>query len=172
MEYAPGKPAVARIQGMRTNVFGPGVLFVVIFPLTGIGIFSFGLVRGVRACYLLAHGVQTSAKLSLREPTNMSVNHRTVYDYTFTFKTRAGDVCMASTKTTSEPFANNAEEHVVYDPRQPQRALLLDALPGAPHIREDGHIVTQRPASALLVSIIPLASVLGHGWWALWLLRH
>jgi hypothetical protein len=172
VEYAPGQPRLARIQGMRTNVFGPGVLFVLIFPLIGLGIISFGLASGVRACRLLAHGVPTSAKLLFKEPTNMSVNRRTVYKYAFVFKTLAGEVCTATAKTATDRFANDAEEHILYDLRQPQRALLLDGLPGAPLIGEDGHLVSRRPALALWSSIIPLATILGHGWWALRLLSH
>ena len=172
VEYPTGKPGVARIRGMRTNVFGPAVLFVIIFPLIGLGIISSGLRNGVSACYLLAHGIQTSGRLVSRDPTNMRVNRRTVYKFTFTFKTLEGEVCTATAKTATDRFANDVEEQIVYDPRHPRSALLLDALPGAPHIREDGHLVSRRPALALLSSVIPLASILGHGWWALWLLRH
>ncbi len=171
VEYPTGKPGVARIRGMRTNVFGPAVLFVIIFPLIGLGVISFGLRNGVGACYLLAHGIQTSGRLVSRDPTNMQVNHRTVYKFTFTFKTLEGEVCTANAKTSTDRFANDVEEQIVYDPRHPRSALLLDSLPGAPHIREDGHLVSRRPALALLSSVIPLASILGHGWWALWLLR-
>jgi Protein of unknown function (DUF3592) len=167
LEYPPGKPNVARIRGMRTNVFGPAVLFVVIFPLVGLGILSYGLVSGVKACSLLACGIQTSGKLMLKEPTNMRVNRQTVYKFTFTFKTSEGEICTANTKTATERFANDAEERVIYDPRQPRRVLLLANLSGAPQIGEDGHIVAGRLGPALCSSILPLATILGHGWWAL-----
>jgi hypothetical protein len=172
VEYVPGKPGVARIQGMRTNVFGPVVLFVVIFPLAGLGILSFGLVRGARACNLLAHGVQTSAKLTFRGSTNMRVNRQPVYEFTFVFKTLDGEVSTAKVRSAAELFQNNAEELIVYDPRQPGRAQLLQALPGAPQIGEDGHIVSRRPASALLCAVVPLVSIFGHGWWAVWFFSH
>ncbi len=172
VEYAPGKPGFARIQGMRANVFGASALMVVIFPLIGLGGVVFSLVRGVSACALLAQGVPATGKLVSKEPTNRRVNKRTVYKYTFTFKTLTGDVGMADASTAANEFHDGAEEALVYDPRRPQRTLLLSSLPGSPQIREDGQIVCQRPAMGLWCSIVPLVTLIGHGWWALWLARH
>jgi hypothetical protein len=167
VEYLPAKPQVSRIQGMRTNVFGPEVIFAVLFPLVGLGIVIAGLRRGVRECDLLANGVPTSARLLSKEPTGSRVNNRMVYKYTFTFKTLEDQVCQASDNTDADRFVDDAEEHIVYDPRRPERAVLLDNLPGAPEIGEDGHLIGHRPMLALGYCILPLATILGHGYWAL-----
>ena len=170
VEYVPGKPGFSRIQGMRTDIFGPAVLFVVIFPLIGLGFVAFGLWRGARECDLLANGIPALARLVAKEPTNTRVNRRLVYKYIFTYKTLDDQVCQASDRTDADRFVDDAEEHIVYDPRRPQRALLLENLPGAPQIGEDGHLIGHRPMLALGYRLLPLATILGHGWWALRLL--
>ena len=43
---------------------------------------------------------------------------------------------------------------------------MLDNLPGAPHIGEDGHVFCQQPSRALLSLLLPLATILGHGIYA------
>jgi hypothetical protein len=120
----------------------------------------------------LANGVPTSARLIAKEPTGSRVNNRTVYKYTFTFKTLEDQVCQASDNTDADRFVDDSEEHIVYDPRQPQRALLLENLPGSPQIGEDGHLIGHRPMLALGYCLLPGLTILGHGWWALWLLTH
>jgi hypothetical protein len=59
---------------------------------------------------------------------------------------------------------------VVYDPGQPQGAMLLDTLPGTPQIREDDHISSSRPGKAIWLAVIPLTVIFVHGYWAFRLL--
>lgn len=172
VEYVPGKPTVARLKGMRSNVFGPEVVFVILFPVVGLVVLSFGFLRGLKGCYLLAYGIPTIGRLVSKTPTNVSVNHRSVYKFTFVFKTLEGELCTATVKTSLPCFENTAEEHIVYDPRKPHRALTLDCLPGVPEIGDDGHIVSAQPAKAISFAVIPLATIVGHGFWAFWLLTH
>jgi Protein of unknown function (DUF3592) len=172
VQYLPGKPQCSRVQGMRTNVFGPAVAFVILFPLLGLARAAWGVASGLRACRLLADGIPASGSLMTKQDTNVSVNRRMVYEYTFAFKTRHGEVCTASTKTTADRFVNGAQEHLLYDPLKPERVLLLDNLPGETEVGADGHLTMPRPVLTLKCLILPLATLIGHGYWALWLLRH
>jgi len=171
VEYVPGKPQFARIRGMRSNLFGPGVLFVMIFPLVGIGIAVNGLRQGLKACDLLANGVQTTGNMISKEATNVKTNGRQVYKFSFSFKTPDGAVHTAVSKTqVTERFENPGAEPLVYDPNNPERAVMLDNLPGAPHITENGDIVVKKPWTAIALLIVPAATVIGHSIWAVRLL--
>jgi hypothetical protein len=172
VEFPIGKPTVARIRSMRTNVFGPGVLFVLVFPLVGLCVVYFGFISGLKTCSLLRCGVLTSAKLVSKEPTNISVNRRMLYKFIFSFTTSEGRACTASDKTTAERFENGNQEPIIYDPRRPESALLLAGLPAGLQIGDDGQIVNRRPAAAIVSCVIPLVCIVGHGFWGLWLLSH
>jgi len=75
------------------------------------------------------------------------------------------------TKTqVTERFENPSAEPLVYDPNNPERAVLLDNLPGAPHITEDGRITVKSPWKAISLLVIPTATVIGHSIWAIKLL--
>jgi hypothetical protein len=172
VEFAPGRPNIARIRGMRTNVFPGMVLFVTIFPLAGLGIVLSGLRRGFKACAFLANGVLTSGKLTLKSATNVRVNNRPVYKFAFVFTTQRGEVCTAETKTAAARFENDSPEPVLYDPTEPQQAVLLNDLPGAPQIDETGRVFNRKPAAVVTSCLIPTITVLGHSYWAAYLLTH
>lgn len=163
VQYLASDPSVARIRGMRANVFGPAVLFVMLFPLAGFGLVVFSVSRGLRACRLLSHGVPTTGRLVSREATAVKENGRIVYKLTFEFDTGEGPSCTATARTNAPEKFKEQEEPLVYDPENPSRAVMLDNLPGAPHIGEDGHVSCQQPARALLSLVTPLATILGHG---------
>jgi hypothetical protein len=55
------------------------------------------------------------------------------------------------------------EEPLLYDPLLPSYAVMLDDLPGSPRIDDAGNIKCKSPAAAILLLIIPLATLLGHG---------
>jgi len=171
VEYVPGKPEFARIRGMRASEFGPEVLLVTIFPLAGLGMVVASLKKGLKACDLLAHGVQTTGNQISKEPTNAKVNKREVYKFTFSFKTADGENHAAVSRTSLvERCENPTAEPLVYDPKNPERAVLLDNLPGAPHITEDGRITVKSPWKAIALLVIPAATVIGHSIWVVKLL--
>lgn len=172
VEYVPDKPQFARIRGMRADEFGPGILFVTIFPLVGLVMVVVSLRQGRKACDLLAHGVQTTGTLISKDSTNVRVNNRQVYAFTFSFKTAQGEFHNAVSKTSLvERFENPTAEPLVYDPKNPERAVMLDNLPGAPHINEAGEIVVKSPWRAIALLIIPAATIIGHSIWAIAILK-
>lgn len=171
VQYPQGQPGFARIEGMRTNVFGPVALVALFFPLGGLVVIVSGLVRGVKACRLLANGIQTTGRLISKEATNVKNYGRVVYKFTFTFQSADGAAHNAIAKTEKvERFNEATAEPLVYDPTTPSWAVMLDNLPGMPHITEEGQIVVKQPWRALGLLVIPGATILGHGVYALKLL--
>jgi len=169
VEYVAGKPQFARIRGMRTNVFGPVVLLAIVLPLIGLGLIGLCLAQGFRACDLLARGLSSTARLLSQEPTNTKTYGRTVYKFTFSFQTSAGATQSLIINTErAERFQNPAAEAVLYDPSNPKSAVILDNLPGKPHLDDAGGISLEQPGISYLV--LPLATLIGHGFWAIHLL--
>lgn len=164
VEYLEGNPDVSRIQGCRGGIFPIWVLFVAIFPLVG-GIFVFfGVRRGWKAHYLLSHGRLAWAVKKGSEPTNVRVNNRTVMKLTFEFEASDGRTYEIVEKThRPERLEDNDREAVLYDPLAPSYAVMLDSLPGSPLLTPEGGFRTAGGASGVLVLILPVATVVGHG---------
>jgi len=164
VEFPPGNPARSRIKGMRTSIFPVFVLFVVIFPLVGLGFIQSGFRRGWKAIRLLKHGEQALGTLKSKEPTNTSVNNRTVYKLVFEFTDQLGDTHEVVVKTHEpEHLEDDADEPLLYDPIRPTYAAMLDSLPGSPRIGEMGEIETKSRGGTLVIMILPLVTIIGHG---------
>lgn len=162
VEYKPGSPERSRIAGMRRGQFGPFVFFVTIFPLIGFVIVYFCTKGGFRRARLLGNGVFTTGKLIDKEPTNMTVNDRRVYELTFEFTARDGRRCEAKART-SDPtrLEDESDEPLLYDPDNPSEAYLLDEAPGRPEINGVGELVG-RPMAAMASLILPAIVIGAH----------
>jgi hypothetical protein len=168
IEFPKGSPGRSRIEGMRTALFPPWVLFVLLFPLIGAAFITVGFWRGRRAIRLLKWGQPALGTLKDKEATSVRVNNRPVYKLTFEFLDDAGTPRHAIAKThQTELLEDDASELLVYDPWDPSQATLLDHLPGSPRVDEFG-MLHAPGLSAALVLVIPLASLFGHGIYA-WL---
>src|ERR1051325_5085703 len=77
VQYRPDDPRQSRIEGMRRKQFSSVVLFVILFPLIGLGIVVFAMRAGRKRARLLADGVLAEGKLVNQRATNTRVNKRT-----------------------------------------------------------------------------------------------
>jgi hypothetical protein len=164
IEFPAGNPEVSRIQGMRRGMFGPAVVFVVIFPFVGLCFLVFGLRSGLRAAHLLGNGQLAFGTLASKVPTNTRVNNQTVYKLTFDFATDDGRRAQAVARSHQpHRLEDEARECLFYDPARPERAVLFDSLPGSPRITSSGNFDPEWTATALLSLLPVLLTVLGHG---------
>lgn len=165
VEYLVSNPDVSRIQGMRQAIFGPWVLcLVLIFPLIGLVFIIIGLRNGFKADRLLAAGQIAWGELKSKEPTGVRVNNQPVYKLTFEFRAEDGGVYEAVAKThLPHLLEDEVEEQLLYDPRQPTHAVLLDELPGSPDIDELGYIHPTSLRDGLLPLVLPGLTLLVHG---------
>ena len=162
VEYSPGHPERSRIIGMRAGHFGPFVWFVTIFPLIGFLILWFSGKGGLKRTRLLRNGIFTTGTLIDKEPTNMTVNDRRVFELTFEFTARDGRKCEAKARTsTPERLQDEHAEPLLYDPDNPSEAYLLDEVPSRPEINGVGELVG-RPVAAVLALILPVIVIGGH----------
>jgi len=157
VEYLVDNPTRSRIQGARGGTFSGWVLCLVgLFPAVGLTFIGVGLRQGIRGNRLLRHGQVGLGRLIAKAPTNTSINDQTVYKLTFEFTAGDGQQYTAIAKShRTRVLEDEAEEQLVYDPRNPANAVLLDSLPGEPDIDELGQIQVAHFRRSLLSLILP-----------------
>lgn len=155
IEYDEDSPRRSRIAGMRRGMFGPGVLFVTIFPVIGLGFLIPGTLTGRKRNHLLQNGILTTGKAVDRRPTNIRINNQPLWEVVFEFHDRHGqrrECCARATDTTR--LEDEASEALLYDPENPTKAYVIDEAPARPTFDHNGDL-QGRPMAAVLASIIP-----------------
>jgi len=167
IEYDEKHPERSRIEGDRLGMFSGWLLFVTIFPLVGVAIIIPSFLSGMKRNRLLRDGILTTGRYKSRRQTNVRINDRPVWELTFEFTARDGRhmECQARTTDTSS-LRDEAEEPLLYDPENPERAYMLDEAPSRPKVL-NGEL-QGRMVPAMLSLIIPGISIIGHGL-VLWL---
>ena len=176
VEYTLRDPTRSRIQGLG---FGLWIALVTgVFPMIGLVFMAFGIRKGIRGARLLRYGKQATGTLVSQEPTRIEVNDQPVFEFTFEFEVEGEGLFEVVARThLTERFAgeesddeDGVREPLLYNPHDPNDAILLDDLPGGPRIDERGEI--RGVILSLLPSlIIPGVTVVGHGYWVLYLLE-
>ncbi len=141
VEYLPGDPARARIVGMRDATMPWWVTLICLpFPLIGLGFAFANFVRGGRTLRLLSEGRATGGRLIGSRQTNTRINNRYVIAMTFEFEDERGRTHRAEARTTGPSrLRDEALEPLLYDPARPDRAVLIDSLPGLLRPTNQGH---------------------------------
>ena len=168
VEFKDGDPETSRIVGMRRKMFGPGVSFVTIFPLIGLLIAIFAARYGLARNRILREGILASGKLVEKVPTNMTINHQRVFELTFEFTTRNGQRAQAKARTHNPArLEDDAQEQLLYDPQNPERAYLFDEAPAHPAVDGTGALVG-RPAGAAFRLFLPAVAIALNTLLAVW----
>lgn len=167
VEYVPGDPSTSRIEGMRRELFGPFVAFVLLFPGVAGVILLFAVRGGLRRVRVLRHGQLAKAVLVEKKATASQVNNQQVYALTFEFEADDGETYRATARThKTERLTDEATEKLLYDPRDPACAVLWDDLPGSGHVDAMGGLVANGLGGCGVVAL-PLLNVVVHGGWFL-----
>jgi len=136
VEYPEGRPELARIKGMRRRPM-PAWLVLVACPhlILGVVFACLGRRQGRRATHLLKHGATARAELLSKRRTLARVNNKPVYRFEFRFEDSSGNSHTIVAKTHRTELVEDEErELVLYDPERPERAVVVDTLPGPPSI--------------------------------------
>jgi hypothetical protein len=131
IQYNSSLPSISRIKGTRTSEIGGGWVFISVpFLLIGLGFLFFSVRKVFRDIFLLRYGKVAMGKMLTKEPTSMSINNQPVYRFYFQFVADDGKTYTA-TCNTHLPYwiEDEEEEKLIYDPRDPENALLVDSLP-------------------------------------------
>ncbi len=166
VEYPAASPAHATIQGMRRTLFGSAVLLILIFPGIGLIFVLWGLVGGSRACYLLANGRLAMGTKKSKERTNTQINKRYVYRLTFEFAGEDGQTHEAvANSVNTAVLEDEQQEALLYDPRQPAKAMMIDSLPGDPEFDDTGNLLGKGTGACLGAAALPALVVSGLGYY-------
>ncbi len=166
VELVPSSPGVSRIVGQRTTLlplsgglFVAGILLVALVGFAGAFRRSLGHVR------LLVHGVEGRALL-VEQRRQMNKGTVVGYELAYVFEDRRGRT-QELHLSTRDPrvLTDEEEEPILYHPLAPERAALLDELPGRPRIDERGELIDSAPGALvprlLLASLAVCGLVLG-----------
>lgn len=168
--YRVDKPAIAKVEGMRTDAFGGGpVLLVLILPLIGLGMALAYFLRGLRSLRLLRTGQLAKARLTERHATNTRINNQRVWKLIFAYSVQGRSYRHSFATHQIAGLLDEQEENLLYDPAHPEHAVLLDGLPG--RVRIDGNtgqLTPQQPGTSLMMLIAPVAvALMGYFGWIL-----
>jgi hypothetical protein len=164
VEYDESDPARSRIEGMRRALFGPGVMFVTIFPFVGLALMIPATITGLKRNRLLREGLIANGKLISKRETNVRINRRPVIELCFEFTARDGKRYQAKARTTDTArLEDEAQEPLLYDPNNPTRAYVLDETPARPEFEPNGDL-RGRTGAAIAVLILPALVIAVHGW--------
>jgi len=157
VEYVDGDVPLSRIAGMRRSSSGSMALIPVIFPLIGLVLGLSSVLFRLRHLRLLKSGTLTTGTLRSRTPTNTYVNNQRVMRLTFEFEAASGGMFEAVARThTPHRLEDEARELILYAPRNPARAMVLDELPSQPRVDENGVFhPTASPLPAALYLLLP-----------------
>ncbi len=132
VEYLIDSPEISRFAGTDRRNFDQ-IMF-----LAGVGslllgfFFLYPSIRKTRReRKILISGLPARGKLISAEPTNLKVNEQPVYKLTYEYSTGTNKSQKFSVR--SHLIRNLSEEHfenLIYDPRRPSRAVIIDTLPG------------------------------------------
>ena len=163
VQHLPARPDVSRIAGMRRAEFGPGIAFVLVFPIVGLLLVGFSLRTGVRQLRLLRNGKVALGTLVGKEATNTSVNKRRVMKLRFAIETDRGERREVVVRThLPEQLEDEPRERILCDPRRPDRAAAWDLLSGAPRVDGTGALEPTGLLGTLLVLLPPALAVAAH----------
>ena len=166
VEYLASNPRQARIKNMRRALFPPFVAFVIIFPVIGLGFVAAMFRKGIKSVRLLRVGRSTTGKLRSKIPTNLRINNQQVYRLTFDYTARDGRSSSISVRThETELLEDDESERLFYDPSDLENGITLDDLPGNAQIDLSGNFLGSVHFSTLGTLLVPVATIVGHGWW-------
>jgi hypothetical protein len=133
--YRPGNPALCCLEGARLSEGSMGSLFVLVFPLVGGGLLAWMWTARRRVRALLERGSVAEARVTGVDPTSIQVNRQTVYRITLKCADLpgGGNIVLrkyvpAEVNFVRQRMATQQPVFVLYDPGNPRRALLPEAL--------------------------------------------
>lgn len=137
------------------------LLHPLIFGTVG-GIFVYiGLRRNLKALQLLQYGIITTGKLEGSEYTNTKINNAPEIKYIFSFQAD-GKTYRVSGKTHEQQLIQ-AQERIIYNPDNPDFAIVYDLIPSIPEL-EDGLRFRQLPYYKVYLFVLPAIAFAGLSW--------
>ncbi len=154
-------PSLMRIKGMRMSVFG-SLGFLILAPIMlafAVGGWK-GLRRTLRWRHLLREGTPNWARLTSKEPTNVSINEQPVFKLIFTYESshnQSHTIELSEHRQAElQALQDEGEELMLYDPHQPEIGLIWDQLPCRLKLDRNGIYKNPKRADVVLSIVVIL----------------
>jgi hypothetical protein len=152
VEFRRDDPTISRVQGMRAAPLDAVAVVAGILPLFGALVLVSGIWSGLSAVRLLRDGAATRARLVAKE--EKRAGRRRWVVLTYRFEDATGVERTHVENTTWAPTTDEAL--LVHDPLRPERAMLVDSIPGSPRFSEMGEL---EPASSFAPVLLVLPAI-------------
>ncbi|MCA9733376.1 DUF3592 domain-containing protein [candidate division KSB1 bacterium] len=160
VEYAFMNPEYSRISGLRSSLFGAGIVFVLLFPLIGFIMVLTGITIGRKTVNLLKNGKPVFGKLVKKSVSNISVNNVPLDSLTFEYSAEDSKAYSVSlNKAPTHHLQVDSQQRMLYNPKAPRYARLLDDLPGSVILNSTGNFQRRENANLftdIIVLILPV----------------
>lgn len=161
VEYLSGRPCVSRIQGMSSELHLSGgvtplVIILIIILIVASSVFSMTRKR-LRSHYLMRKGTAVEATAQSKELLSRTRHGREWYQVSWEFEAEGRRHTMQERPYYTDRVAVGERRTVLYDRKNPGKALLLDRVPEFMS-RANSHTVTI--LSTVRVVLIPLGSAI------------
>jgi len=129
--YKQIDPEKSKVVDLRNSLFGKEIgIFILVLQGTGLLILILSILKVRPQIHILKVGVLANGKLLNREATNVKINKQTVYEMTFEFTASNLKTYQAVVRSFEDDrLRDEPYEKLVYDPGNPEKAVLLDHLP-------------------------------------------
>lgn len=132
--YVDAQPEYSHIKGMTAAPFVTGGIWLgliaAVIAATGIAFLYFGIKRWNKQIYLVRRGVLTTSSLTRKTRTDTQYNGRYEYELHFQFLDQGGTLFTTTLQTEKiELLEDDQHQGVLYDPKDPNCAVMLDMLP-------------------------------------------
>ncbi len=104
-------------------------IIVLIFPVIGIIMLYFSLKKNIKYLRIIKTGKLAYGTFLRFESTNVKINNRRVYRYFFEFSDANQKKYMVAGQTHTERLSDETQELLVYNPLNPNEAVMVDELP-------------------------------------------
>ncbi len=167
VEFRENNPKRSRIQGLRSKPFGGWIFFLIIlFPLVGIWCIYYSLNQNLKSINLLKNGRFSLGTMVSKVDTygSVTINEENfpIYKYEFEFDAY-GRKHIAKCRTHLAHLVEDDDKEVIlYDPYDPNYAIVFDAVENAPELDGFGNLSPASPKKAWVL-IAPIVTIIGHG---------
>lgn len=158
VEYKSGNPNNSRIEGMRREMLPGWIIFVLIFPITGSLLLLGGIFNNRKSINILKKGKFTRGTLLESRPTGSTVNNRPVMKYIFQFEAQNRTFTAECSTHRYHLVEDEEQEIILYDPKNPEKSIVYDAVPAVPPINQFGKFGAV-PKSNIKYLIAPLLAI-------------
>ena len=131
VQYKKDDPEKSLVADLRNSIFGVELaVFLLFFQGIGTLVLILSIIKTRRRILILKTGALANGRLLARESTKMKIDKQPVYKLTFEFTASDAKIYKVTVNSFRDGrLEDEIYEKLIYDQRNPEKAVLLDQLP-------------------------------------------